>query len=130
MAKTNAASNLVLQWLLNTGTAPTRPAGCYLGLLTAAANIPAGTVTEVSGGSYARQNLAGLLTAPSAGSTNNNATVSFAGMPACTVTHVAYYDAASAGNLLEVIALTSSQTVQAGNTVQFSATTGLTVTES
>ena len=58
---------------------------------------PEGAGTEVSGGSYARQPV--TFTAVSSKSTSNNAELRWESMPESTVTHVAIYDDASAGNL-------------------------------
>jgi len=91
--------------------------------------------TEVTGGSYARQQLTGTggvggytKTTGTTGDTASFNAVNFTGMPAATVVGVAIYDAVTAGNLLYYIN-GLSLVVASGNTLQFAATTGLTVLE-
>lgn len=126
--------NKIIDWLLR-GQAFTPPATTYVALFTASCN-DAGGGTEASGGNYARQSVSSALAnwagTQSAGSTtassgtggvtsNNNAiswgTVTWSG----TVTHWAIMDASTSGNMLFCAALTSSQAVSSGNTVQFAA---------
>jgi len=73
--------------------------------------------TEVTGGSYARQTIA--FDAASSGSIDNNAAISFTGMPSCTVVGIEIYDSAGSAKRLAYGALTASRTVTAGDTVQF-----------
>lgn len=73
--------------------------------------------TEVTGGSYARQTIA--FDAASGGSIDNNAAISFTGMPACTVVGIEIYDSAGSAKRLAYGPLTASRTVTAGDTVQF-----------
>ena len=73
--------------------------------------------TEVTGGSYARQTIA--FDAASSGSIDNNAAISFTGMPACTVVGIEIYDSAGSPKRLAYGPLTASRTVTAGDTVQF-----------
>lgn len=77
----------------------TAPAGKYLALTTTA---PTATVpgTEVTGGSYARQNLASVLTTESGGVVTSSGTVTFSSMPAGTVVGWQIMDASSGGNVL------------------------------
>jgi hypothetical protein len=75
--------------------------------------------TEVTGGSYARQTIA--FDAAASGEIENNATISFTGMPSCTVVGIEFYDNAGSPKRLAYGALTASRTVTAGDTVQFSA---------
>lgn len=56
------------------------------------------TGSEVSGGSYARQQLS--FANASNGSKVSNTSETFSSMPACTVTHWGIRDASSGGNLL------------------------------
>jgi len=72
--------------------------------------------SEVTGGSYARQ--AGSFGVASGGAVSNDALIEFTDMPACTVTHVGVWDAATAGNFLWGGALAASKTVNAGDTFQ------------
>ena len=90
----NALLNAVLR-----GVAYTSPAKVYLALYTSDPT-DADTGTEVSGGSYARQEVA--FSAPTDGSASNSAEIKF---PVCTadwgtVTHVGVRDASPGGNLL------------------------------
>lgn len=126
--------NKVIDALLRGQAFPTI-ANCYIALFTAAPS-DAGGGTEVSGGNYARQQVASSLanwagtqgagtTTASTGTggvtSNNNAiswgTVTWSG----TVTHWGIFDALTGGNLLIHAALTASQAVSSGNTVQFAA---------
>lgn len=79
----------------------------------------AATGTEVASGGYARQ--AVTFTAAASGTTANAGSVSFtaAGGNYGTVTHVAVYDDVSAGNMLMHTALTTSRTVNDGETLTF-----------
>lgn len=113
------------------------PATWYVALLTNVADAEAGTVTEVSGGSYARASIAASLAAwagtQSAGSTvastgtggqtSNNAAINFATPTAGwgTVTHFAIYDAVTGGNAWAIAPLSTSQSIATGNTVSFAA---------
>lgn len=95
--------------------APTTP--MRLALLTAnGTNTAAGT--EVTGGSYARQTI--TMAAASGGSASNNATISFTGLPAATVTGVDIYDSAGSPRRTWTGPLTASKTVGAGDTLSFS----------
>jgi hypothetical protein len=112
------------------GQAYTFPANLYFGLLTAAPSDTGGG-TEVSGGSYARVEVAasmanfagtqaaGSTTASSgtSGTTSNNGNITF---PAPTgswgvVSYMGVYDASSGGNLLCYGALTTPKTVNSGD---------------
>lgn len=125
----SAASNYLENKLLDHtlgNAAFTQPANLYLGLFTndsgnAAANLEAGTLTdEVSGGSYARKIVA--FAAASGGSSATNATVTFDTATANwgTITHVAVMDASTAGNVLFWGAVTTSKTIENGDTFQVS----------
>lgn len=116
------------------GQAYTAPVTIYVELYTSACSDSA-RGTEVSGGSYARASLAaslanwagtqaaGSTTASSGtgGTTSNNAAISFATPSAGwgLVTHVGLSDASTAGNMLICIALTTSKTINSGDTVSF-----------
>jgi hypothetical protein len=108
------------------GTAFTQPSSLYLGLFTndsanAASNLEAGTLTdEISGGSYARETVA--FSTASGGSASTSATVTFTAATANwgTITHVAVLDASSAGNVLFWGAVTTSKTIESGDTFQIS----------
>lgn len=132
-AASNYLENKVLDHTLG-NTAFTQPTTLYLGLFTntstnAAANLEAGTLTdEVSGGSYARVDIdvdssSGAFDAASGGSTSNTQTITFAAASANwgTITHIAVLDASSSGNVLFWGAVTTSKTIESGDTFQVSA---------
>lgn len=104
----NYAENKVLDHVLGT-TAYTRPT-VYLALFTTDPT-DAGTGTEVSGGAYARQIIA--FNTSVNGSTSNSADVLFPAATASwgTITHIALYDAATAGNILWHGPLSSSKAI-------------------
>lgn len=98
-----------------------KPTALYVALFTAAPS-DAGGGTEVTGGSYARVNLAPLdanWTAPdgTGGLTDNAAAITFPAPSANwgSITHFAIFDAASAGNMLFWGALTTPKTVNNGD---------------
>ena len=96
------------------GAAYTAPGTQYLALFTAVADGEAGSVTEVSGGGYARQTVAFTT---SGNTTSNSAAVEFPTATANygTVTHVGVYDASSSGNLMAYASLSSSKTIETGD---------------
>jgi hypothetical protein len=71
---------------------------------------------EVTGGSYARQNIA--FDAASAGAADSTATVDFTAMPACTVTHISIWDNAT---FMMSGPLAASKTVNSGDTFELAA---------
>ena len=94
----------------------------YLGLWTQDDGLEAGTVTsEISGGSYAREVI--TFDAAASGSSANTSTVTFTTATGNwgTITHVAVMDAATAGNVLFHGAVTTSKTIETGDTFQVSA---------
>lgn len=103
-------------------TALTMPTA-YVGLFTVAPT-DAGGGTEVSGGSYARQQTAGAdWNAASGGSIDNAAIIDFPTATADWGTVVAFglFDALSGGNLLGWATLDTNRTVNNGDTFQFNA---------
>jgi hypothetical protein len=96
-------------------TSYTAPTTTYLALFTSDPT-DAGTGTEVSGGSYARQSIS--WNTPASGATTNSADVTFPQATANygTVTHIGIYDASSAGNLLYHGALSASKSVETNDT--------------
>lgn len=105
------AANLVLNALFNGGTISGIGAW-YLALFTTNPT-QAGSGTEVTGGSYARE-LIGFGSASSA-SISSDIAASFTGMPTCTVTHWAVFDAVTSGNLLAAGAFSSPYVLNAGD---------------
>lgn len=122
-AASNYLENKVLDHVL-TATSYTAPGTRYLGLFlntsgNAAANLEAGTLTdEVSGGSYSRQSV--TFGAASSGQSATNATVTFptASGNWGTITHVAIMDQSTGGNVLFWGAVTTSKTIETGDTFQ------------
>jgi hypothetical protein len=105
----NALINATLR-----ATTFTSPATVYVGLYTADPT-DAGTGTEVSGGSYARQSV--TFGAPSNGVSTNSVAVEF---PQCTstwgtVSHIGILDASTSGNLYYHTALDSSKIIETGD---------------
>lgn len=100
-------------------TAFTQPSALYVGLYTSSPGDD-DSGTEVSGGSYARQTAS--FAAASGGSCSTDATITFPAATANwgTITHVSVHDASSAGNLLFHGAVTSSKTIESGDTFQIS----------
>jgi hypothetical protein len=123
---TDFFENAILNHLFR-GTAYTAPATVYVSLHTTACT-DATPGTEVTGGAYARAAVAagaGSWTAPSAGNGTiaNANTISFPTPSAGwgLVTHFQLFDAATAGNALVCQALTTSKTINSGDTVSFAA---------
>ena len=96
-------------------TSFTAPSTTYLALFTSDPT-DAGTGTEVSGGSYARQSIS--WNTPASGATTNSADVTFPQATGNygTVTHIGIFDASSAGNLLYHGALSASKSVETNDT--------------
>lgn len=126
---TDYLENKIVDHLFRT-TSYTQPANVYAALFTAASACDAGTVTEVSGGSYARVAIAagnsswkgthGNTTGASSGTNgtiSNAAAVTFPSPTANwgTVTHWGLWDASTSGNLLVCAALTTSKTINNGD---------------
>lgn len=100
----------------------TKPTVLGIALFTAAPSDSGGG-TEVSGGSYARVNVAPLDAnwsgaSSTSGLTDNVAAITFPTATGSwgTITHVGIFDATTTGNLLFWGALTASKTVGSGDT--------------
>lgn len=96
----------------------------YCALFNTTPTMPAGTGgTEVSGGSYARVALSGLMGAAASESITNGSSITLTTATGSwgTVAGVGIFDALTGGNLLMAGNLTSPQTVGSGNTFSFSA---------
>jgi len=128
-AASNYLENKVLDHVLRVASF-TQPSGLWLALFNntsgaAATNLEAGTLTDetsTSGTAYARQ--AVTFAAASSGSAATSATVTFPAATANwgTITHVAIMDGgtAGAGNVLFWGAVTTSKTIETGDTFQVS----------
>ena len=122
----------------------TKPTGLFIALFTGAPTDAGGGV-EVTGGAYARVNLAPLdtnwkatqggtsgVSSGTGGQTSNAVAITF---PAPTanwgsVTHFGIFDAASGGNLIIWDALTAARTILSGDPAPSFAVDALTVTVS
>ncbi len=134
-ALTDYAENAIVDSVLR-GQTLGAPGTFYIGLDTSACN-DAGGGTEATGGSYARvavtsalANWAGTQSSGSTaassgtgGTTSNNGTISFPTPSAGwgTVVSVRWWDASSSGNAWICTALTTSKTINSGDTVTFPA---------
>lgn len=118
MSFSNYLENKVLLHVFG-ATAYTAPSTLYVALFTTDPG-EAGTGTEVSGGSYARQTIAFTVTGNQA---SNTAAVEFPTATASwgTVTYAAVYDAVSGGNLMAYGALTTSKTIASGDVLRIPA---------
>lgn len=118
-AASDYLENKLLDHALAT-TAYTAPAAVYVGLHTGSPLDDNSGANEVSGGSYARQSAS--FAAASAGSAATNATITFPAATANwgTISHISIYDASTAGNLLFHGAVTTSKTIESGDTFQIS----------
>ena len=110
-------SNYLEQALINAtlrNTTYTSPATVYVALFTTDPT-DAGTGTEVSGGSYARQSV--TFAAPSNGLSASNADVTFPQASASwgTVGWIGIYDALTTGNLLYHTALDVAKAIDTGD---------------
>lgn len=124
-----AMSNYLENALINAtlrNTTYTSPATVYVALFTSDPT-DAGSGTEVSGGSYARQSA--TFAAPSNGAAATNADIQFPQATGNwgTITHFGIYDALTTGNLLYHGQLTASKTIETGDVFKI-ATGNLTVT--
>lgn len=125
-ALTNYLENKLIDHIFRTSSY-TKPSTLYVGLITTITDAEAGTVTEVSGGSYARIARNPLDANWAASSTNgttfNSATIQFPAATADwgTCTHMGIWDAATGGNLLIYSPLVAARTITTGTTPSFGA---------
>lgn len=112
MSLTNAFETTVLQFAFTAG-AVTRPTVWYVGLFTAAPS-EAGGGTEVAGGAYGRQTATFSATGNLA---TNTAAIEWptAGSAWGTLTHIAIFDAATAGTMLAYAPLTAAKIIDTGD---------------
>jgi hypothetical protein len=116
-ALTDYSENLVAKWLLTTNSA-TRPTAWYVSLHTSA-TTDAGGGTELSTGGYARQAVTFSVTGDTA---SNTAIIDFVSSGDwANITHIAVWDASSAGNMLFHGALTSARDPASGDTIRIAA---------
>lgn len=125
---TDYTENLVLTWLLTTGSA-TRPTAWYVGLFTAAPSDTGGG-TEVSGNGYARKATGTITVSGTATTATNSAAIEFdpaSGGNWGTITHAAIFDASTGGNMIAWAQLTTARTINDGDVFRIPASS-LTVT--
>jgi hypothetical protein len=108
--KTNAAANADLDSKYGSGTA----GGFYVGALTAITSGAAGTVTEASGGAYARQAISFAAAASRAKASNADITFPVATTNHGNIVGWGVYSAITAGTLIHVIALGTAITYNTG----------------
>ena len=134
MATSNAATtyleNKILSFIFknNAGSFSTPGDSIYVGLATAVSAAEAGSLTEATFGSYARQQVTAANWTLASASTNQQTVVNAANIefPASsgtsnTVTHAFLVDAASSGNILFVGALDASKTIATGDIFRINA---------
>ena len=134
MATSNAATtyleNKILSFIFknNAGSFTTPGDSIYVGLATAVSDAEAGSLTEATFGSYARQQVTAANWTLASASTNQQTVVNAANIeyPASsgtsnTVTHAFLVDAASSGNILFVGALDASKTIATGDIFRINA---------
>lgn len=94
-------------------TAYTSPTTVYVGLFTTDPT-DAGTGTEVSGGSYARQSASFTVSGNTA---TTDAAIEFPTATATwgSITHIGIFDALTTGNLLAHSSLTAAKTIESGD---------------
>jgi hypothetical protein len=114
----NFLENKLLDHVLR-NTSYTSPTTVYVGLFTADPT-DAGTGTEVSGGSYARQILS--VTTATGGIVTSSADVTFPQATGSwgTISHIGVLDALSSGNLLMHTPLTTSRAIESGDILKIS----------
>lgn len=105
-------------------TAYSAPATLYVGLSTSTPTDAGGNITEPSGGNYSRVAVTNNTTNwpnASGGAKSNGTAITFPTASASwgTVTYAIIMDLASGGNMLAYGQLTTSKTIDAGDTTSF-----------
>lgn len=116
MPYTNYLKDKVVQHVFM-GVTYTPPGNVYLALFTTAPSEAGDDGVEVTGGSYARQNVA-FVAGTNPGEVVNSATESISNMPACTVEAAGFFDASTGGNLLSYDDLNTPITYVGGDAVE------------
>ena len=123
-AASDYLENKLLDHVLKYSTASyTAPSTVYVALFTASTGLETNNPSaEISTSStaYARQSI--TFATASGGSSASNATVTFTAATSNwgTITHVAIMDASTSGNVLFYGAVTTSKTIETGDTFQIS----------
>jgi hypothetical protein len=120
MSFSNDFETRVLQWTFTAGS-PTRPTSWYLALFTSNPDEDAsGTEVSTVGTAYAREAVTFTVsgnTATNSGAVEySTATATFG-----TVTHVAVFDASTAGNMIAYAALSTSKAIDTGDILRIPA---------
>jgi hypothetical protein len=123
-ALVTAEANRLLDASLGVATY-TAPTGSMKLALATSASSASAAGTEVTGGSYARQNI--TFGSASAGSSTNTGSVTFTNMPAATTTHVDVYDSNGTPRRAWFGPLSASKTTASGDTLSF-AVSSITIT--
>ena len=118
-AAADYTENKVLDHALATA-AWTAPTNVYVGLHTSSPEDDASGTGEISGNGYTRKEA--TFASASGGSASTSATITFDAATGNwgTISHIGIYDASSAGNLLFHGAVTTSKTIESGDTFQIS----------
>lgn len=115
MSFTNDLETKILQWAFTAGS-PVRPGAWYVALFTTAPGETGGG-TEVSGNAYVRMaatfTVSGNLASNSAAIEWPTATGNWG-----TITHVAVFDAVTAGSMLAYATLTAAKTISTGDVLR------------
>ena len=109
--------NKILDYVLR-NTADWAPTAVYTALHTAdPADDESGAEVSAGGYTYARQQTAFDAAHATTGVTQNTNIETWTNLPACTVSYIGIWDAATSGNLLFHTAVTSAKTVADGDTI-------------
>lgn len=117
-ALTNHTKDGLLDYLLqDPGIWASKPTAWYVALFSGISDIPAGTVTELSGNGYARQVVS--FDSASDGVAVNSSSLTFGPATADwdTVTYFGVYDAITSGNLLFAGALDRARIIYDDDTL-------------
>jgi hypothetical protein len=115
MSFSNTYETNVLTWTF-TSSSVTRPTSWYLALFTSDPGEASGG-TELSGNAYVRQSVTFSVSGDTA---TNTAAIEFPVATGSwgTITHVAVYDASTAGDQIAYAALTTSKTIATGDVLR------------
>jgi hypothetical protein len=118
MSFSNTYETIVLKWTFTTDSV-TRPTNWYVGLFTDNPGEASGG-TEVSGGSYVREAVTFAVTGDTA---SNVAAIEWPVATANwgTITHIAVFDALTAGDQIAYAPLTSAKTIASGDVLRIPA---------
>jgi hypothetical protein len=117
------ATGAMLQWILNVGTAPPRPASVGVGLsLGAPTSVSGSEIPNTSGYSTRQTALFGSAAASPAGSAfvSNTSAMSWANLSACSISGLQIWDTMlsnNSGNMLWYGLLAAPRTLSAGDAI-------------